>query len=273
MYRPTRPTSLLPIRRSRLAAVVAAAVVLGVAPGPATAGETVETWMPALHVGLDCQTKPENPRSWIAKVYGRFRDVPGITHATIFYQDDHAGRVRQAGGYPPFHDNHVAFYFQHIAPAGFHDLQIASRSGTRGNLAPEGCPLEDLEPWAAGFHAFRVRIRTEQPVATCDGRTAMVVGGPGPDTLLASDHADLPAPIVFHGLGGDDTIVGDSGVATIQCGGGGRDRLTGGSKADRLFGQRGPDTLAGRGGRPDHCDGGPGRDARGKGCEMVVSIP
>ncbi len=257
-------------RRGALALAATVALTVG-AVAPATAGETIETWMPATTTGIDCQTNPENPRSWIAKVYGRFRDVPGITHATLFYllKDDD----RSTGRYPPFHDDQVQSYFHHVAPVGFHDLQIRGLAGTLSNLAPEGCPWERLEPWAAEVEAVRVRVRTDQPVASCGGRVAQVVGGPGPDLLRTSDHPSLASPIVMHGLGGADTIIGDTDVRTIQCGGAGKDTLRGGPKGDRLFGQRGQDTVAGRGGGSDRCDGGPGRDVRGRGCEFVTSIP
>jgi Ca2+-binding RTX toxin-like protein len=115
----------------------------------------------------------------------------------------------------------------------------------------------------------------------CGGLIANVVGTPGDDELRSSTfqvtpHPNIPAVqgrIVFHGRGGDDTIVADTARQTIQCGGGGADMLKGGSKVDRLYGQAGPDSLAGRAGSPDRCDGGPGSDTRDKGCEQVRSIP
>ncbi len=91
--------------------------------------------------------------------------------------------------------------------------------------------------------------------ATCDGRPATIVGGPGADTLVGSVGDD-----VIVGGAGDDRIDGLSGDDVV-CAGSGDDVVVGGSGADRLFGQSGADTLRARDSRRDgRIDCGVGRD-------------
>ncbi|HWJ83517.1 MAG TPA: hypothetical protein VNS55_14860 [Nocardioides sp.] len=101
---------------------------------------------------------------------------------------------------------------------------------------------------------------TEPPVAaSCDGRSATMVGTPGDDTLVGTDGPDVIAGLagadVIRGLGGDDRL----------CGGAGNDRIVGGGGADRLLGQGWWDTLLARDGQVDRrIDCGSGGDPRPK---------
>ena len=81
--------------------------------------------------------------------------------------------------------------------------------------------------------------------ATCDGRTATVVGTSGNDDLVGT-----PGPDVIAGLAGSDVVAGLGGD-DVLCGGSGADWLRGGEDRDVLDG--GPDD--------DQLDGGPGPDA------------
>jgi Tol biopolymer transport system component len=91
--------------------------------------------------------------------------------------------------------------------------------------------------------------------ATCDGRPATIVGGPGADVLSGSVGDD-----VVVGGAGADTISGLAGDDVV-CGGTGNDVLVGGSGSDRLFGEGGSDTLRARDGARDaRLDCGAGRD-------------
>ncbi|HEX6228932.1 MAG TPA: hypothetical protein VFZ41_05655 [Solirubrobacterales bacterium] len=142
------------------------------------------------------------------------------------------------------------------------------------------------------------------PVVKCLGKTATIVGTARPDVLKGTGRAD-----VIAGLGGNDRIYGLRGNDRI-CGGGGKDRVVGGAGKDRLGGQAGPDlvkggagadivlgnggrdrldggpgpdrlfggghrdVLIGGRGRPDVCNGGPGRDrADALSCEKKRRIP
>lgn len=102
--------------------------------------------------------------------------------------------------------------------------------------------------------------------ATCAG--AGVVGfraglGRGNDRAVVADLVRLPT-IVVRGEAGADTLA--SVVAHVAFyGGGGRDRLLGGPRADVLQGRRGADFIRGRGGA-DRIEGGRGDD-------LIVSGP
>jgi Ca2+-binding RTX toxin-like protein len=92
--------------------------------------------------------------------------------------------------------------------------------------------------------------------ASCEGRTATIVGTNGADRISGTDKAD-----VIAGLGGDDVIDGLRGNDLI-CGGPGADRLLAGRGDDDLYG--GLDKLAdGPAGTyllGDVLSGGPGDD-------------
>jgi Ca2+-binding RTX toxin-like protein len=58
-----------------------------------------------------------------------------------------------------------------------------------------------------------------------------------------ADHLDAVGVGGILGLGGNDTIVGDSTDNSL-CGGDGKDHLDGGSGTDECFGGSGADTFA-----------------------------
>jgi Ca2+-binding RTX toxin-like protein len=93
------------------------------------------------------------------------------------------------------------------------------------------------------------RSSGEAPSATCDGRTATIIGTGGDDDLKGTDGPEVVSlgggDDVFAGLGGDDVV----------CGGGGNDRLDGGPGDDRLFGEGDSNDIAGGAG-DDYIDGG-----------------
>jgi Ca2+-binding RTX toxin-like protein len=64
-----------------------------------------------------------------------------------------------------------------------------------------------------------------------------------------------PSRIVFHGGGGDDTFVNQTGIPCTADGGPGNDTLIGGSGPDFLLGGAGVDFLNGGAGN-DYLDGG-----------------
>jgi Ca2+-binding RTX toxin-like protein len=91
-----------------------------------------------------------------------------------------------------------------------------------------------------------------------DGPDRIVVGSSGvdiDDDAAANITMTRMAALVF-GLGGDDVLTGRGGAGTGGAyelflglfGGGGRDRLNGGSRSDTLVGGGGADGLIGRGG-------------------------
>ncbi len=73
--------------------------------------------------------------------------------------------------------------------------------------------------------------------ASCDGRTATIVGTAGADTIVGTEGPDVIATLQgkdeIDGLTGDDWI----------CGGDGRDTITGNEGDDHVFGQDGADTV------------------------------
>src|SRR4051794_17098429 len=74
--------------------------------------------------------------------------------------------------------------------------------------------------------------------ASCAGRHATLVGGPG-DNVLRSPQRD----VIVAG-GGDDKILGLGG-SDIICAGEGNDVVTGGNGIDRVFGEGGNDLIGG----------------------------
>ncbi len=90
-------------------------------------------------------------------------------------------------------------------------------------------------------------------VQACAGRSATIVGTPGPDVLRGTSGPDVIVALagadVVKGAGGDDVV----------CAGGGADRVRGGAGDDRLAGGAGRDLLLGGAGR-DRLIGGPGAD-------------
>lgn len=119
-------------------------------------------------------------------------------------------------------------------------------------------------------------------------------GGPGNDTIAGGQGNDILDGDVgtdtLNGLAGNDTLRGGDGNDTINGGDGndtmrgddnndtlnggpGNDKGYGGLGVDKVLGAGGNDRLAGDGGSPDVCNGGPGTDTKGTGCETVVGIP
>jgi Ca2+-binding RTX toxin-like protein len=99
-------------------------------------------------------------------------------------------------------------------------------------------------------------------VRRCAGRTATIIGTPGPDVLDGTRGADvilgLSGRDVVLGLGGRDRICGGS-EEDVLVGGSGRDDIRGGSGNDSVSGGRGIDFLFGDAGN-DSVSGGAGND-------------
>jgi hypothetical protein len=103
----------------------------------------------------------------------------------------------------------------------------------------------------------------------CATHGDIVYGGPGRDFI--SVHSRGVAGAEIHGEGGNDQIFGVD--VSIASGGADDDRIDTrptGTLTIEVFGGSGRDTFFGF---ADFCDGGPGRDSRGGGCDTVVSIP
>lgn len=92
-----------------------------------------------------------------------------------------------------------------------------------------------------------------EPVITCKGVPATLVGTNGPDVLEGTEGPD-----VIVALGGDDRIR-SLGGNDLVCAGPGNDRVNLGSGADRGIGGPGHDTIRGASGW-DVIIGGPGND-------------
>ena len=92
-----------------------------------------------------------------------------------------------------------------------------------------------------------------EPVATCGGKPATIIGTAGADVLKGTTGPD-----VIVGKGGNDVIRGQGGNDTI-CGGAGNDDIFGGAGDDKVYGQGGHDTLTGNKGN-DTAFGGKGAD-------------
>jgi hypothetical protein len=121
-------------------------------------------------------------------------------------------------------------------------------NGTAGRDVIMGTPKRDV-----------IRARGGNDLVCGLGGNDMILGGGGNDVMLGQGGGDT-----LHGQGGRDTVLG----------GGGADHIFGQAAADRLFGQAGADVLNGGAGRPDLCNGGPGRDQqRSPGCERRREIP
>lgn len=132
-------------------------------------------------------------------------------------------------------------------------VTIFAQPGTPTN----GTPRRDVILGTPGRDVIRAR-----------GGNDLVCALPGNDTILGGGGND-----VLLGQGGADTLHGQAGRDTL-LGGAGADRIFGQAAADRLFGQAGVDFLNGGAGRPDLCNGGPGRDQRrSPGCERRRLIP
>jgi Tol biopolymer transport system component len=92
-----------------------------------------------------------------------------------------------------------------------------------------------------------------EPIYTCAGRRATIVGSDSDESIEGTKNRDV---IVANG--GNDRIRGRGGADRI-CGGNGNDRILGGRGRDRLLGQQGRDILKGGKG-DDVLKGGKGKD-------------
>ena len=103
---------------------------------------------------------------------------------------------------------------------------------------------------------------TAAPTYQCFGQSATIVGTPGDDVLVGSEHtAD-----VIVGLGGNDTILGaedpyaGSSSGDRLCGGPGDDYIRGAVSPDRIQGGAGNDNVDGSFFYDYITQGGPGND-------------
>jgi Ca2+-binding RTX toxin-like protein len=117
-------------------------------------------------------------------------------------------------------------------------------------------------------------------------RNDNLLGGPGPDRLLAGDGADvlwgnrLPSGAslgtdALSAGGGDDRVYGSRGNNTID-GGAGNDYLQGGPRRNRILGGAGDDVIRLRGNGPNAVLAGAGNDrveAFAQGAAMVDCGP
>ena len=79
-------------------------------------------------------------------------------------------------------------------------------------------------------------------VSTADGATSEVITIVGVSELAVGDYDLAGTPPTWSvGTAADERLSSDDTVAHILIGGGGRDRLSGGSQSDALFGDEGPD--------------------------------
>jgi uncharacterized repeat protein (TIGR01451 family) len=159
----------------------------------------------------------------------------------------------------------------------------ATRDGQASNTASvSGTPADSNA--ANNEDTEQTTIQQPAPV-TCAGRTADIVGTPGPDVITGTAKAEVIAGLggndQITGLDSDDVICGGGGVDTIDAGVG-TDVVKGGPQDDRIRGAGGGDILQGNGGDDnirggegddeikggngeDRCGGGAGADTR-RGC-------
>ena len=102
--------------------------------------------------------------------------------------------------------------------------------------------------------------------------SAVIIGGPGDDTLVGGAGADM-----LVGQAGNDALFGGAG-GDLLAGGGGDDALTGGADHDVSLGQAGNDTLVwSPGDGSDTDEGGDGTDIvlvnGGSGSELFTAAP
>ncbi len=129
-----------------------------------------------------------------------------------------------------------------------------------------------------------VAVTVDLAAGTATGQGSDAIGADVED-ILGSQHDDTLSGNVddnkIQGLGGRDVIDGRDGDDDLRgngkddtiVGGNGNDRVHGGSGADNLTGGSGDDEMIGSTGTPDTCDGGPGTDTHGGGCETLIGIP
>jgi Ca2+-binding RTX toxin-like protein len=161
-------------------------------------------------------------------------------------------------------------------------------------LAPpahaEGGPLTLLLAGTPADDVFRIDLSPDGREYRISSDATLEAGGDvcrHPEERMNELACDAPSIAGFEVnlLGGDDTAVLGSDIpipATLR-GGPGRDRLTGGSVADKIIGGPGSDALSGRRGDDlliggpgdDHLVGGQGNDRLqgGPGTDLLVGGP
>ncbi len=177
---------------------------------------------------------PDGQRIAVTRIEGPDTDVALLNIDGSSGPDVAATAVQE--NEPAFSPDGTRIAYRH----DLNDVFVAPAGGGAGvNLTP-GTPGTEAEPaW--------------QPVFTCAGRPATIVGSDAPETLRGTKRADV---IVANG--GNDRVLGLKGADRL-CGGLGRDRLIGGKGNDRLVGGPDADRLIGGAGK-DRLKGGAGKD-------------
>jgi Ca2+-binding RTX toxin-like protein len=104
---------------------------------------------------------------------------------------------------------------------------VKGGEGGEGETAAlNGQAGQGIEPAVFNYGSGQVVVQSGK----CKGKTATIVGTPGPDKLVGTGGAD-----VFVGGAGKDLLIGGKGNDVV-CGGKGK---------DKLFGQAGKDVVAG----------------------------
>jgi Ca2+-binding RTX toxin-like protein len=156
------------------------------------------------------------------------------------------------------------------------------RADTRPAAPPAlVCGPYQVQPAAGGYTATgwtgKVIVGTAGADALSGTSAAeLILGLDGNDTIKGRGGRDVlcghQGADVIDAAGGNDRVYGYEGADQIT-GGSGNDELYGGDGTDRLSGGDGADLVAGESGTADRCDGGPGLDRSGPGCEKLISVP
>ncbi len=166
------------------------------------------------------------------------------------------------------------------------EKKVKEEEATSGPPVPPEDPTEETKGRATCRGETATIFVEPGPPTNGTSRRDVIVGTPKRDVIRARGGNDLVCGLggndiilggrgrdVLLGQGGGDTLRGQ-GSEDVLLGGEGADFLFGNAAADRLFGQAGADVLNGGSGRPDLCNGGPGRDQRkSPGCELRQQIP
>lgn len=152
---------------------------------------------------------------------------------------------------------------------------------TAPSVHAEGEPLTLLLSGTGADDVFRIGLSPDGREYRISSGAMLEAGGDvcrHPEERMTELACDAPSIAGFevNVLGGNDVVVLGSDIpipATLR-GGPGRDRLTGGSVADKIIGGPGPDVLSGRRG-DDLLIGGPGEDrlAGGQGNDRLQGGP
>jgi Ca2+-binding RTX toxin-like protein len=101
---------------------------------------------------------------------------------------------------------------------------------------------------AAGNTTTETFTVTVNPVATCEGEPATIVGTSGDDDLIGTEDTDIILGLEgndeIRGLGGDDILCGDDGNDVME-GGFGDDEMFGAAGNDNMDGDAGDDVMEG----------------------------